>query len=161
MAHKTVPGLDVSSASSAADLLKERLVGMLDLQLTLKHIHWNVVGPNFISVHEMLDAQVGPVRDMTDAIAERIAILGKEPVGLPGHIVSKRTWEDYPLNRGGVIEHLEALNTVYDGVIEDHRAAAGKAADVDVVTEDLFISQTSELELYQWFVRSHIESTGQ
>lgn len=160
MAHKTVPGLAESKASDAADLLKERLVSLLDLQLTLKHIHWNVVGPNFIAVHEMLDTQVGPVRDMTDAIAERIAILGSEPVGVPGHIVKQRTWEDYPLNRGSVNEHLEALNTVYDGIIEDHRAAAEKAGDIDVVTEDLFISQTAQLELYQWFVRSHIESAN-
>src|SRR3712207_8342276 len=40
--------------------------------LTLKHIHWNVVGPHFIAVHEMIDPQVDAVRLMVDAIAERI-----------------------------------------------------------------------------------------
>jgi len=33
--------------------LEERLAGLLDFQLVLKHNHWNVIGPNFIAVHEI------------------------------------------------------------------------------------------------------------
>ena len=160
MGHHTVPGLDADNAATTADLLQQRLTGMLDLQLTLKHIHWNVVGPNFIAVHEMLDDQVEPVREMSDEIAERIAILGFEPVGTPEYIVKDRTWDDYPINRGSVPEHLKALDSVYDGIISDHRAAATTAAELDPVTEDLLVGQTGKLEMFQWFVRSHIESTS-
>lgn len=160
MGHHTVPGLEADNAATTADLLQQRLTGMLDLQLTLKHIHWNVVGSNFIAVHEMLDDQVEPVREMSDEIAERIAILGFEPVGTPGYIVKDRTWDDYPINRGSVPEHLKALDSVYDGIISDHRTAAATAAELDPVTEDLLVGQTGKLEMFQWFVRSHIESTG-
>src|SRR3712207_3370300 len=92
--------------------------------LTLKHIHWNVVGPNFIAVHEMIDPQVDAVRLMVDAIAERIATLGVEPWGTPGALVEARTWDDYSIGRAGAIEHLGALDVVYQGVITDHRQAA-------------------------------------
>lgn len=54
-----------------------------DLALTLKHIHWNVVGPHFIAVHTMLDPQVVAVREMADETAERIATLGVAPLGTP------------------------------------------------------------------------------
>ncbi len=160
MGHHTVPGLEADNAATTADLLQQRLTGMLDLQLTLKHIHWNVVGPNFIAVHEMLDDQVEPVREMSDEIAERIAILGFEPVGTPGYVVKDRTWDDYPINRGSVPEHLKALDSVYDGIIADHRTAAATAAELDPVTEDLLVGQTGKLEMFQWFVRSHTESTS-
>ncbi len=160
MAHHMVPALETDNAKTAASLLQERLVGMLDLQLTLKHIHWNVVGPNFIAVHEMLDEHVESVREMTDEIAERIAILGFEPVGTPGYIVKSRDWDDYPINRGGVAEHLNALDSVYDGIIGDHRRAMEAAAEVDAVTEDLFVGQLAKLELYQWFVRSHVANAS-
>ena len=69
----TAPGMSNDSAEKTISTLDNRMVALIDLQLTLKHIHWNVVGPNFIGVHEMLDPQVAVVREMTDTIAERIA----------------------------------------------------------------------------------------
>lgn len=56
------------------DALQDRLRAMNDLHLTLKHAHWNVVGPQFIAVHEMLDPQVDLVRGFADEIAEDILI---------------------------------------------------------------------------------------
>ncbi|MEE4191160.1 MAG: ferritin-like domain-containing protein, partial [Halieaceae bacterium] len=77
----TAPGLEKKRAEQAIAILDERMVALIDLGLTLKHIHWNVVGPNFIGVHEMLDPQVDTVREMVDQVAERIATLGGVPKG--------------------------------------------------------------------------------
>src|SRR6185436_20891626 len=93
--HFTIPGLNQTASTKTVALLEERLLALIDLQLTLKHIHWNVVGPAFIGVHEMLDPQVDAVRAMVDETAERIATLGGEPNGLPGNLVSSRSWDDY------------------------------------------------------------------
>jgi starvation-inducible DNA-binding protein len=148
------------AAAELNDLLQRRLVSLLDMSLTLKHIHWNVIGPGFMAVHEMIDEQVEAIRAAADEIAERIATLGGIPNGLPGFLTSSRTWDDYSLGRGVVEAHLGALDKVYDGVIADHRAAIAFAADRDPVTEDLLITQTARLELNQWFVRAHIENTS-
>ena len=72
----TVPSLTLQEGKDVAAILQERLHSLNDLALTLKHIHWNVVGPHFIAVHEMIDPQVDAVRAMVDATAERIATLG-------------------------------------------------------------------------------------
>ena len=64
-----------------------RLHALNDLQLTLKHAHWNVVGPTFIGVHTMLDPQIDGIRTMVDDIAERMATLGVSPNGLPGALL--------------------------------------------------------------------------
>ena len=76
-----VPGLGKKDATLVIDLLQDRLNSLNDLALTLKHIHWNVVGPQFIAVHTMLDPQVDAVRLMVDETAERIATLGGSPQG--------------------------------------------------------------------------------
>ena len=160
MTHTSVPGLEAAAARQVTAQLAQRLPGLIDLQLTLKHVHWNVTGMSFIAVHEMLDEHVDEVRLMTDAVAERIAILGGEPVGTPGHVVKERTWDDYPVSRADVVTHLRKLDEVYDGVISDHRAAVAEVGELDPVSEDLLIGQTAKLELQQWFIRSHIEHAG-
>jgi starvation-inducible DNA-binding protein len=156
----TVPTLTPEQGAEVAAILQQRLHSLNDLALTLKHVHWNVVGPNFIAVHEMLDPQVDAVRLMVDAVAERIATLGVSPVGTPGALVAARTWQDYSLGRATAIEHLGALDVVYQGVVADHRHAADAVAGVDDVTNDLLIGHLHELELFHWFVRAHLESTG-
>ncbi|MFJ2132680.1 Dps family protein [Streptomyces sp. NPDC087845] len=156
----TVPGLGARQGGQVIDLLKLRLHALNDLSLTLKHIHWNVVGPHFIAVHEMLDPQAAAVRGMVDSTAERISTLGGEPHGTPGVLVSERTWDDYGLGRADALVHLGALDLVYSGVIEDHRKAAAKAASVDPVTEDLLIEHLRALEQCQWFVRAHLEDSS-
>lgn len=153
----TAPGLEEAEAAKVREALQNRLLALIDLQLTLKHIHWNVVGPSFIGVHEMLDPQYAAVSEMVDAVAERIATLGGQPLGTPGAIVDGRDWDDYPINRAVTQDHLTGLDKVYVGVIEDHRKAIKISGDIDPISEDLLISQTSQLELFQWFVRAHLE----
>ncbi len=156
----TVPSLTPDEGATIAAVLQGRLHALNDLALTLKHIHWNVVGPHFIAVHEMIDPQVDAVRLMVDAIAERIATLGVPPQGTPGALVAARTWDDYSIGRAGAIEHLGALDVVYQGVIADHRKAAQDVEDLDDVTNDLLVGHLHELELFHWFVRAHLESSG-
>ncbi len=155
----TAPGMSNDSAEKTISTLDNRMVALIDLQLTLKHIHWNVVGPNFIGVHEMLDPQVAVVREMTDTIAERIATLGGIPVGTPKSIVDRRTWDEYSIGKALVTEHLSALDNVYSGINSDHRKAIDTLADLDPVSEDMITSQLAELEQFQWFIRAHLESS--
>jgi len=160
--------LDITEHSMTGDAsarvietLQDRLVSLIDLHLTLKHVHWNVVGMNFIAIHEMLDPQVDTVRAQTDAVAERIAILGGEPKGTPGAVVELRRWNDYELDRAPSVQHLAALDDVYSGVIADHRSAIKEVGDLDPITQDLLIGHTGDLELLQWFIRAHLmDATG-
>lgn len=161
-AKYTVPGLEVEDGHRVAEILQMRLHALNDLALTLKHAHWNVVGPNFIAVHEMLDPQVDVVRGFVDETAERVATMGLSPKGTPGAITSERTWEDYPLGRADTLSHISALDKVYDGVIADHRNAIEEAGKLDPMAEDLLVGQTRELELFQWFLRSFLSTaTGE
>ncbi|MET7456839.1 DNA starvation/stationary phase protection protein [Streptomyces sp. NPDC005574] len=154
----TVPGLEREEGGRLIAVLRRRLHGLNDLHLTLKHVHWNVVGPHFIAVHEMLDPQVDRVREMADDVAERTSALGGVPQGTPGALVAERTWEDYSIGRADAIAHLGALDRVYTGVVKDTRAAIAEVGKIDPATEDLLIEQLRDLEQFQWFVRAHLES---
>ncbi|GMA85994.1 hypothetical protein GCM10025868_12440 [Angustibacter aerolatus] len=79
----TIPGLTPEQGAEVGGILQDRLNALNDLALTLKHIHWNVVGQNFIAVHEMLDPQIEAVRGMVDDTAERMATMGISPRAPP------------------------------------------------------------------------------
>jgi starvation-inducible DNA-binding protein len=160
MSQFTIPGMTDKQGAQVTELLQKQLSTYNDLHLTLKHIHWNVVGPNFIGVHEMIDPQVELVRGYADEVAERIAALGASPQGTPGAIVKDRTWDDYSVGRDTVQAHLAALDLVYNGVIEDIRKAIDDTEELDPVTQDILIDQAAELEKFQWFVRAHLENAG-
>src|SRR6201993_2788696 len=149
MTQFTIPGMTEKQAIKVAGLLQKQLSTYNDLHLTLKHIHWNVVGPNFIGVHEMIDPQVEAVRAYADEVAERIAALGASPQGTPGAIIKDRTWDDYSVGRDTVQAHLAALDLVYTGVIEDTRKCIKTLDDLDLVSQDMLIDHAAQLEKFQ------------
>ena len=157
MVTYTVPGMKSDSGEKIVALLQDRLNSLQDLALTLKHVHWNVVGPNFIAVHTMLDPQVDAVRAMVDDTAERIATLGGSPSGTPGALVAQRSWDDYSIGRADTLEHLAALDVVYAGVIDAQRAAIEDTEELDQVTQDMLIGHSGQLEQFHWFIRAHLE----
>lgn len=148
----------MDSAERVTKLLQDRLNSLNDLALTLKHVHWNVTGPNFIAVHTMLDPQVEAVRAMVDQAAERITALGGSPIGTPGALVAQRDWNDYSIGRADAVEHLGALDVVYSGITEAHRAAIDATEELDLVTQDMLIGQSGQLEQFHWFIRAHLET---
>ena len=161
MVSYTVPGLSDEQSTQVIGTLQERLSAYNDLHLTLKHVHWNVVGPNFIGVHEMIDPQVEVVRGYADEVAERIATMGGSP---QGHRRRHRRRPhlgrllDRPRHRAGPPRLPSTSST--SGSIEDNRKAIEMAGEIDPVTEDMLIGQTAELEKFQWFVRAHLEDMG-
>ena len=74
-AQYTAPGLTLDEGKEISEVLQARLHDLNELHLSLKHAHWNVTGPNFIAVHEMLDPEVEAVLAQADETAERIATI--------------------------------------------------------------------------------------
>lgn len=161
MRHEYAPaGMDTGDAEKVGTILQERLASLIDLSLVLKHVHWNVIGPGFIAIHELMDHQTDVTREMVDEAAERISTLGGVAAGLAQQVVDLRASEDqYALGRAPVMAHLGALDKVYEKVGAGHRQAIEQVSGLDPISEDLLVSQTRRLELNHWFIRAHISDT--
>ena len=138
-----VPGLDEAASEKAIAILQNRLSQEQEAALVLKHAHWNVTGPNFIAVHEMLDPEVEAVLAQADETADAI--------------VRNRTWKSFDAEgRVGTEEYLKALIEYYDAFIADDRKAIAELDELDVISSNIIQDHVQELEKFQWFMRSHL-----
>ena len=152
-----VPGLDEAASEKAIAILQNRLSQEQEAALVLKHAHWNVTGPNFIAVHEMLDPEVEAVLAQADETAERIATLGGTPAGRADAITRNRTWMPFDVDgRAGTEKYLEALIDYYDAFSAADRKAIAELDELDVISSNIIQDHVQELEKFQWFMRSHL-----
>jgi starvation-inducible DNA-binding protein len=76
----------------------------------------------------------------------------------PGALVAQRSWDDYSVGRADTLQHLGALDVVYTGIIEAHRAAIEGTTTWTRVTQDMLIGHGHQLGQFHWFVRARLET---
>ncbi len=109
--YKTLNDSTSNAKSVSIDLLNARVADAIDLALLTKQAHWNLKGPQFIAVHEMLDLFRKEVDIHVDTMAERVVQLGGTALGTTQAVAAKTALEPYPTDIHKIAGHLAALIT--------------------------------------------------
>lgn len=154
---KTQFDRDILENETTADvtaILQENLTNLIDLALLLKQAHWNVVGPNFRSIHLQLDEVIETVRDASDEVAERIVALGVAADGRVTTVASDSGLQNYP---DGFVDVPHTIGHAADAVktsIDSLRRAIAKLGDLDPISEDMLIAISGPLEKHLWMLQA-------
>jgi starvation-inducible DNA-binding protein len=156
--RKTRHPLDKQSREKSVALLNDFLVLAIDLRLQVKQAHWNVRGPNFISLHELFDRLAGELDESTDELAERITALGGRALGTADRIARKTDLDHLPGKATWGADLLALLADRYAAVADCAGLAIERAQKVDdEVTADLFIKTAHGLDRALWFLEATLE----
>jgi starvation-inducible DNA-binding protein len=146
---------------TSIELLNARLADAIDLALLTKQAHWNVKGPNFISIHEMLDDFRKELDVHADAIAERAVQLGGTALGTSQIVAEKTPLNPYPTDIYKTTDHLAALIDRYAASAKLVRAAIDEADEAgDADTADIFTGYSRALDKSLWFLEAHTQENS-
>jgi starvation-inducible DNA-binding protein len=140
-------------------LMNQRLASAIDLQMQMKHAHWNVKGPSFIALHELFDKAHEEVEGYVDMIAERIVQFGGIAQGTVRSSVASTELTDYPAAISDGLAHVEAVARVLSTFGTEVRNMISEAnALEDAGTADLFTEISRGIDKMLWFVEAHSQA---
>ncbi len=149
--------LDDQARHKMIDLLNARLADLISLTLTVKQAHWNLKGPGYIGVHELLDDIADRLRDSADMMAEWTVVLGGYAKGTVEEAASQTTLVPYPLEMEKIEDHIAALKERFLAVGKLVRDAVREASDAgDPGCEDLFTEVSHQLDKDTWFIGANV-----
>ena len=154
MADAPNTGLTAKQRSDIAASLNKVLADSYALYLKTHGYHWNVRGPNFQSLHVLLEGQYQEEWAALDAIAERIRALGElAPQGYAAFANLTSIKDGDP--EKSAPEMLNELMRDHETLIATMRAAIEVAdEDGDDVTVDLLTQRLGAHEKFAWMLRS-------
>lgn len=150
--------LKSNTRTASIELLNARLADTIDLALITKQAHWNIKGPQFIAIHEMLDAFRAELDTNGDVMAERAVQLGGTALGTSQLVAEKTALKAYPTDIHKTKDHLAALIDSYATLANSVRKAIDEAEEAgDAGTADIFTAFSLSLDKSLWFLEAHVQ----
>jgi starvation-inducible DNA-binding protein len=152
-------GLTEEQRKGVVELLNRDLSNTYLLLIKTKKYHWDVVGPQFRTLHELWEEQYQTLSANIDSIAERVRMLGGFPVG---------TAEGF-LQMASIKEHAGAVPVATEMVanlVDDHEQIIRSLREhVDQCSEEFHDEGTADFltglmeghEEMAWMLRAFIE----
>ncbi len=158
--YETENDISVQRRTELNRLINQRLASAVDLQMQLKQAHWNVKGPNFISLHQLFDQAAAAVAENVDTLAERIVQLGGIAEGTIRQAASRTRLAEYPLALATGVDHVEAVARALSTFGQEIRGTINEAVELDDAdTADLFTEISRGIDKWLWFVEAHTQAT--
>jgi len=156
--HRTRNDVPSNAKQVSIGVLQACLFDTIDLYNATRQAHWNVKGPSFIAIHEMLGTFYDALQVAADDQAERIVQLGGQAMGTTQAIAGGTRLPAYPTDAVSIQDHLTALADRYAAVAKALRAgidATDEAGDAD--TADLLTGQSRDIDKKLWMLEAHLE----
>jgi starvation-inducible DNA-binding protein len=156
--YNTQP-LTPEQKETAIKYLQTSVYSYIDAICLVKHAHWNVRGPVFMQLHKLFDKIYKELSASVDTIAERIQQLGGYTNGLVSSVVTGTALSDFSVGWTEEFERDEYPLVISVALVLSELSKLcydAEAANLDFVTQNIYINAGTTLDQYLWFIEAHI-----
>lgn len=152
-------GLTDEQRQGVVELLNRDLADAYLLLIKTKKYHWDVVGPQFRTLHELWEEQYEALTLSIDSIAERTRTLGGFPVGTAEGFIKLASIKEHAGNVPVATEMVSNLVSDHEQIIRNMREHIDQCSENfhDEGTADFLTGLMEQHEEMAWMLRSFIE----
>ncbi|MBD2327994.1 Dps family protein [Alkalinema sp. FACHB-956] len=152
-------GLTDSEREGVINLLNVALSDGYLLLIKTKKYHWDVVGPQFLTLHQLWEEQYQMLSESIDEYAERVRMLGGYPVGTAAGFLQYTTLTEDAGDILSATDMVARLVADHEQIIRNLRSAVDQCSDDfhDEGTTDFLTGKMEAHEAMAWMLRSFIE----
>lgn len=151
-------GLNADSRTSLIEMLNTILADENVIYAQTRSAHWNITGPQFFALHELLEKQYDELKLQADEIAERAVMLGGWANGTLSTYLDNTRLEETSgqfLDWADLIDQLRRKHEMMAALLrEDIESAADDHNDEG--TADLLVGLLRMHEQMAWMLRATI-----
>ena len=152
-------GLSEEQRAGVTELLNRDLADAYLVLIKTKKFHWDVVGPQFRSLHQLWEEHYQALTANIDALAERVRTLGGFPLGTAEGFLKNSSIKEQPNTIPLATEMVSQLVDDHEQIIRnlrEHVDATGEEFH-DQGTSDFLTGLMEQHEEMAWMLRSFIE----
>jgi starvation-inducible DNA-binding protein len=152
-------GLTDQQREGVVKLLNQDLSDLYLILVKTKKYHWDVVGPQFRTLHQLWEEQYETLTETIDACAERIRTLGGYPVGTMEGFLQLASIKEHAGDIPNATEMVSRLVKDHEQIIRnlrDHVEQCGETFKDDG-TADFLTGLMEQHEMIAWMLRSFTE----
>ena len=157
--YKTKNRIPEANRAQIIEVLNACLATCLDGVLNSKQAHWNVKGPNFISLHELFDEIYASFGEYADLVAERVVQLGGIAEGTVQFVAKKSALKAYPVSIADGHSHVEYLSDTLAATAVQIRKGIDACTEMkDADAADILTEISRGIDKHLWFVEAHLQA---
>lgn len=160
MKHMSINiGLSEKERQGVVDILNKVLADAYLLLIKTKKYHWDVVGPQFRTLHELWEEHYEALTLSIDAIAERVRMLNGYPLGTAESFLKNASLKEHSGDLPNAQEMVQRLVIDHEQVIRNVREFIDQISEEfnDEGTADFLTGIMQEHEEMAWMLRSFLD----
>ncbi len=156
---ETLIGIKPDHLAEVAHSLNRLLADEHVLYIKTRNAHWNVEGPDFLTMHKFFEEQYEKLQDLIDDVAERIRSLGHFAEASMTEFLKQTHLTEQTRERNDSTGFMRSLLEDHETIIFHLRENINRYAEEwkDLGTSDFITELMKKHEKMAWMLRAHLK----